>query len=75
MAPTAAAANAEQRAQRSAPAVLYALDASTGKELWNSGKAIASFSHSGGLAVGGSKIFVSTADSTLYGFGYLLPRD
>ena len=75
MAPTAAAANAEQRAQRSGPAVLYALDASTGKELWNSGKAIASFSHSGGLAVGGSKIFVSTADSTLYAFGYLLPRD
>jgi outer membrane protein assembly factor BamB len=75
MAPTASAATAEQRAQRSVPAVLYALDASTGKELWNSGKAIASFSHSGGLAVGGSKIFVSTADSTLYAFGYLLPRD
>ena len=51
---------ARYRAQRSVPAVLYALDASTGKELWNSGKAIASFSHSGGLAVGGSKVFVST---------------
>ena len=33
---------AAQRAQRSKPAVLYALDASTGKELWNSGSTITS---------------------------------
>src|SRR6185295_5865874 len=32
-----------QRVQRSKPAVLYALDAATGKELWSSGTAIASF--------------------------------
>src|SRR5262249_27703963 len=39
-----------QRAQRSKPAVLYALDASTGKELWSSGTTITSFVHSGGLS-------------------------
>jgi hypothetical protein len=66
---------AEQRAQRSVPAILYALDASNGKELWSSGKTIASFSHSGGLASGASKVFVSTADSTLYAFGYAILRD
>jgi outer membrane protein assembly factor BamB len=65
----------EQRAQRSSPAVLYALDASNGKELWNSGKTITSFSSSGGLAAGASKVFVSTADSTLYAFGYAILRD
>ena len=64
-----------QRAQRSAPAVLYALDGATGKELWNSGKTITAFSHSGGLASGASKVFVSTPDGTLYAFGYLLNRD
>ena len=61
--------------QRSTPAVLYALDGSTGKELWSSGRTITGFSHSGGLASGGSKVYVSTHDGTLYAFGYLLNRD
>ena len=56
-------------------AVLYALDGSTGKELWSSGRTITGFSHSGGLAFGGSKVYVSTHDGTLYAFGYLLNRD
>ena len=33
---------AAQRAQRSTPAVLYALDAATGKTLWSSGRTITS---------------------------------
>jgi outer membrane protein assembly factor BamB len=60
---------AAQRAQRSSPAVLYALDAATGKELWNSGKTITSFAR-GGLSGGGSQVYLGTYDSTLYAFGF-----
>ena len=62
--------SAEQRAQRSSPAVLYALDAATGKELWNSGSAITSFVHSGGLSAGGGRVYVGGHDGTLYAFGF-----
>jgi outer membrane protein assembly factor BamB len=58
----------------SAPAVLYALDGITGKELWNSGKSIAGYSTTG-ISSGASKVFVGTHDGTLYAFGYLLPRE
>jgi hypothetical protein len=54
--------------QRS-PAVLYALDGLTGKELWNSGTTIGSFVHSGGLSGGDGQVYVGTYDSTLYAFG------
>lgn len=69
------AVGVEQRAARSTPAVLYALDGATGKEIWSSGRTIAGFSHSGGLAAGQSKVFVTTYDGNLYAFGYLLNRD
>src|SRR2546425_3686677 len=58
-----------QRAQRSSPAVLYALDATTGKELWNSGTTMAS-SARGGLSGGGGQVYVGTNDGTLYAFGF-----
>ena len=61
---------ASQRARRSTPAVLYALDALTGKELWNSGKTITSFVHSGGLAAGGGRVYVGAYDGTQYAFGF-----
>ena len=54
----------------SAPAVLYALDAMTGKELWNSGATITSFVKIGGLSAGGSQIYLGTSDGTLYAFGF-----
>jgi outer membrane protein assembly factor BamB len=57
-----------QRAQRSLPAVLYALHPATGKELWNSGKSITSFARAGISAAAG-QIYVVTFDNTLYGFG------
>jgi outer membrane protein assembly factor BamB len=57
-----------------APAVLYALDGTTGKELWNSGKAIATYSATG-ISSGASKVYVGTHDGMLYAFGYLLPRE
>jgi len=61
---------AAQRAQRSSNAVLYALDAATGKELWNSGSAMTSFVHSGGLAAGGGRVYVGGHDGTQYAFGF-----
>lgn len=54
----------------STPAVLYALDALSGKELWNSGKTITSFVKGGGLAVGGARVYVATQDGTQYAFGF-----
>lgn len=59
-----------QRAQRSSRAVLYALDSATGKELWNSGETISGFVKTGGLAAGGSRVYVASNDGTQYVFGF-----
>ncbi|HWD00768.1 MAG TPA: hypothetical protein VG456_28625 [Candidatus Sulfopaludibacter sp.] len=54
----------------SKPAVLYALDGMTGKELWSSGNTITSYAHSGGLSGGASQIYLETYDGTLWAFGF-----
>ena len=59
---------AAQRARRSTPAVLYALDGTTGKQLWSSGTRITSFAR-GGLAAGAGQVYVVTYDNHLYAFG------
>ena len=64
-----ASVTAAQRAQRSKPAVLYVLDASTGKELWNSGNTITSFVHVVAPSAGDGQVYVVTYDGTLYAFG------
>ncbi len=51
------------------PAVLKALDAKTGKELYNSGSSISSWVHFSGLAVSDGKIFLVDHDSNVYCFG------
>jgi len=61
----AAAGNA-----RGAKAMLYAYEGTTGKELWNSGSAIASYITTGGLSAGGGRVYLSTADSNQYAFGF-----
>lgn len=58
-----------QRAQRSTPSVLYALDGATGKPLWTSGNTITSFAQGVGPSGGDSQVYVVTADGTLYAFG------
>ena len=60
--------SAAERAKRSTPAVLYALDAATGKELWSSGTTITSFARAG-LSAGGGQVYLVTYDNTLYAFG------
>jgi hypothetical protein len=60
-----------QRIQRSHPAVLYALDAFTGKTLWNSGKTMTSFApHNAGLASSLGQIYVTIYDNSVYTFGF-----
>jgi outer membrane protein assembly factor BamB len=61
---------AEARIQKSAPAVLYALDAATGKELWSSGNQVTSFSHNAELSIANGRVYFTTYDNTLYCFGF-----
>ena len=68
--PKDAAVSDKERAKQSTPAVLYALDAISGKELWNSGATITSFAHSGALSGGGTRVYVSSQDGTSYAFGF-----
>jgi outer membrane protein assembly factor BamB len=58
-----------KRIQGSTHAVIYALDAETGKELWSSGDTIKSFAHFTGLSVANGRVYLGTFDSILYSFG------
>ncbi len=55
------------------PAILYALDAATGKELYSSGTTVTSTVNSSGLALANGHVCFGTADNTLYCFG--IPTD
>jgi hypothetical protein len=66
--PASASAGSAQRAKASVPAVLYALDPMTGKEMWSSGKTITSFAR-GGLSAAAGQVYLVTFDNTLYAFG------
>jgi outer membrane protein assembly factor BamB len=58
-----------QRVRGSSRAVLYALDAETGKELFSSKETMSSFTHFGGLAISNGRIFTATYDGNVYAFG------
>jgi outer membrane protein assembly factor BamB len=58
----------------SSPAVLYAFDALSGKELWNSGKSITSYVRSIGIWSSNAQVYVATHDSTVYAFGFAMDR-
>jgi outer membrane protein assembly factor BamB len=60
---------AEKRIPGSTHAVLYALDAQTGKELWSSGDQITSWNHWSGLSIANGRVYIATFDSNLYCFG------
>ncbi|OLE85599.1 MAG: hypothetical protein AUF76_00330 [Acidobacteria bacterium 13_1_20CM_2_65_9] len=61
---------------RTAPAVLYAIDAMSGKDLWNSGRTITSSVRGGlsGLSGGQGNVYVPGSDSTLYAFGFEIEK-
>ena len=50
-------------------AVLYALDAETGQELYSSSKLITSFTHFNEPVVAGGQVYVCTWDGKIYAFG------
>ena len=60
---------AANRVARSTHAVLYALDALTGEELWSSGAQITSFNHFSSLSVANGRVYIGTYDGKLYSFG------
>jgi outer membrane protein assembly factor BamB len=60
---------ADRRIPGSTHAVLYALDALTGKELWSSGDQIASWNHWTGLSIANGRVYIGTFDSNLYCYG------
>jgi outer membrane protein assembly factor BamB len=65
---------ASGRGSRGKPSVLYALDAATGKELWNSGNAITSSVPGVPPSGGDGQVYVVTTDGTLYAFGIPMER-
>jgi outer membrane protein assembly factor BamB len=50
-------------------AVLYALDSSTGRQLWSSGTTLTAPSKSG-MSSGGSRVYVATQDGWQWAFGF-----
>jgi hypothetical protein len=58
-----------EHAEGSSPAILYALEAATGRELWSSEATMTSVGQ-GGLSAGGGQVYVATATGTLYAFGF-----
>ncbi len=61
-------------APASGGSVLYAFDGTTGKELWNSGKTVASSAPASGLWSSNSQMYVTTQDGAMYAFGFALER-
>ncbi|HUY14978.1 MAG TPA: PQQ-binding-like beta-propeller repeat protein [Terriglobia bacterium] len=59
----------QQRSEHTHNAVLYALDAKTGKVLYESSDAIASWVHFSGLAIADGHVYAVDHSSTLYCFG------
>jgi outer membrane protein assembly factor BamB len=59
----------------SEPAVLYALDAATGRELWTSGRTITSPARRSAIWAGIGQVHVATSDNTVYAFGFAMERD
>lgn len=59
----------QKRLLNTHPAVLRALDAVTGKELFNSKDAISTWVHFSGLAVANGQVYVVDHDSNVYAFG------
>jgi hypothetical protein len=55
-------------------AVLYALDAATGKQIYSTEKQVTAPANLTGMSLANGRVFFTTADNTLYGFGIALER-
>ena len=58
----------ERELRNTGHAILHALDASTGRELWSSRDTMTSWTHFSGLAIGDGKVFATTHDGAVYAF-------
>jgi outer membrane protein assembly factor BamB len=67
-------ASASERATKSTPAVLYALDAASGQQYWSSAKTVTSFVAGTPLWVGAGQVYLATYDNTVYAFGFAEER-
>ena len=63
----------DRQSRATGHAILYALDARTGKQLWSSGDSMTGWTHFSGLAIGDGKIFATTRDGAIYAFGLRSP--
>jgi outer membrane protein assembly factor BamB len=61
--------SAERAAKHVANTVLYAFDASTGKQLYSSGDTMPSWTHFSGISIASGRVYVTTFDSNVYAFG------
>lgn len=70
------ALSASSREKIAGPAVLYALDGATGKQLYSSGSMAGTFAHPGTLAVANGRVYFTTHDNVIYciGFSKLNPQ-
>jgi outer membrane protein assembly factor BamB len=59
---------------RGTGAVVYGLDGTTGKELWNSGTAVAGHMPPRSFWAANSQIVVTDIGGTVYSFGYVMER-
>jgi outer membrane protein assembly factor BamB len=59
----------ERRTPKSTRAIVYALDARTGRELWSSGSQIDTWLHWGGLAVANGRVYINDYNGNVYCFG------
>jgi hypothetical protein len=55
-------------------ATLYALDGTSGKELYSTGNQVTSPANLTGVTLANGRVFFSTTDSTLWGFGVYMER-
>ncbi|MEJ7607705.1 MAG: PQQ-binding-like beta-propeller repeat protein [Bryobacteraceae bacterium] len=56
----------------STPAVLYAFDGATGKEMYSSGNPVAAPANLTGVTIENGRVFFTTTDGHLYAFGVFL---
>ena len=64
----------EERPKDSTHAVLYALDGTTGKEIYSTGNQVTAPGNLTGVTVANGRVYFTTNDSTLYAFGIYLER-
>jgi outer membrane protein assembly factor BamB len=61
---------AAEREKMAAHATMYALDGTTGKELFSTGDDVTTFSHGSGLALANGRVYFTTHDNTIYCYGF-----